>query len=175
MKKTNVERFNEKYVVKENGCWVWTAGLNKDSYGKFWSGLYSKNGSPISELAHRWAFMEFKGPLQKGNYVLHSCDVPPCVNPDHLFQGTQRINVKDCVEKNRHPQTRKILSEEEIFEIRTFYTGKYGEIRNLAKKHGVNPNTISRVLSNSAKNYGKHVQSLRWQQRQRAIRNKSPS
>lgn len=73
-------------------CWLWRGALQGSGYGFF--------GSP-KVLAHRFAWTLFNGAIPKDKCVLHHCDVPKCVNPAHLFIGTQRDNVLDMIAKNR--------------------------------------------------------------------------
>lgn len=75
-------------------CWVWKRRLDKDGYGGFWL-----NGRNVR--AHRVAWEWQHGPLADGELVLHACDTPACVRPDHLFTGTQSVNVADKVTKGR--------------------------------------------------------------------------
>lgn len=103
------ERFREKYEVGTANCWLWQGARNRDGYGSFWSGEYRFGDSscgPIMVLAHRWSYEHHVGPIGDGLCVLHRCDTPGCVNPDHLFLGTQADNVRDCAEKGRRNQTR---------------------------------------------------------------------
>ena len=81
-------------VVKENGCWIWQKYTNKLGYGRF--RFKSKK-----ELAHRVAYRVFNGLIPDGLLVLHKCDNPPCVNPGHLWLGTDASNVKDSISKGR--------------------------------------------------------------------------
>jgi hypothetical protein len=76
-----------------SGCWIWTAYTNKAGYGQF---RYEGK----QELAHRVSWFIKNGRTDK--CVLHRCDNRPCVNPDHLFEGTQQDNIRDCVNKGRH-------------------------------------------------------------------------
>jgi len=91
--KTAEERFWEK-VDKTAGCWVWTATTNKKGYGRFW------NGERLVG-AHRWAYERYVGPVPEGHMVLHRCDNPPCVRPDHLFLGGAIANAGDMMLKGR--------------------------------------------------------------------------
>lgn len=59
------------------------------------------NKSYNPKLAHRLSYIEYVGPIRKGLNVLHKCDVPACVNPDHLFIGTQKANIRDMIRKGR--------------------------------------------------------------------------
>lgn len=89
------ERFEEKYIpVPEAGCWLWTAAVDTYGYGRigFGDGLIS---------AHRVSWALYRGEIPNGLCVLHACDVPSCVNPDHLFLGTHSDNSKDCFNKGR--------------------------------------------------------------------------
>ena len=95
------QRFEEKYIpVTESGCWLWTASVGSHGYGQL-----NIDGKPI--LAHRYSYEAHIGPIPEGNgyhgaCVLHRCDVPSCVNPAHLFIGSNNDNIKDMVKKGRH-------------------------------------------------------------------------
>ena len=75
-------------------CIEWEGGRIPDGYGQRYI-----DGRPY--LAHRWAWMEANGPIPEGMCVCHHCDNPPCINPQHLFLGTQRDNVHDMFNKSR--------------------------------------------------------------------------
>lgn len=96
------ERFNQ-YVSKtpdENGCILWLACKNSKGYGNF-----RFNGS--MQLSHRISWILNRGYIPSGMGVLHTCDNPPCVNPNHLYLGTTQDNTKDMVKRNR--QSRGIV------------------------------------------------------------------
>ena len=89
------ERFWEKVAVgDESDCWLWTAFRNRKGYGMIGSGAGHI-------LAHRASWEIHHGPVPPGGVVCHRCDTPPCVNPSHLFVGTQRDNIADMVAKGR--------------------------------------------------------------------------
>lgn len=95
-----LKRFEEKYCPEPNtGCWLWTAALNNKGYGKI--GAYRSKGRYDWMLAHRASWFLFKGQLSDEMCVLHKCDTPACVNPDHLFLGTKGDNIRDAVHKGR--------------------------------------------------------------------------
>jgi hypothetical protein len=90
------ERFERSWIpVTESGCWIWEGSTNEDGYGFFY-----KNHKSMP--ASRAAYELFKGLIPDNLHVLHRCDVPACVNPNHLFLGTRSDNQKDCVRKGRH-------------------------------------------------------------------------
>lgn len=82
-------------VAKTELCWIWTASKNSDGYG----GL-KLDGK--SKKAHRVSWEMHNGPIPPGMHVLHRCDNPPCVRPDHLFLGTHKKNMEDRELKKRH-------------------------------------------------------------------------
>ena len=87
-----VDRFWSK-VEKSDSCWLWTGSTSK-KYGQI-----TVDGKRIR--AHRFSYTLQRGPIPSGLFVCHTCDVPHCVNPDHLFLGTNRDNLRDMTKKNR--------------------------------------------------------------------------
>ena len=95
---TVTERFWAK-VDQSGECWVWTGAKRSKGYGAF---AYIKNGDVIHGRAHRYSYELHTGPIPAGLFVLHRCDNPACVRPDHLFLGTNQDNVTDMMRKGRH-------------------------------------------------------------------------
>jgi len=115
------ERFDQKYIISPDGCWLWTAALNKNNgYGVI--GLGGR-GHANTKAAHRVSYKLHIGPIPEKLYVLHKCDNPPCVNPDHLFLGTQLDNMDDMIAKGRNCKGEAIgtakLTEKDVLKIRS--------------------------------------------------------
>lgn len=130
------ERFMEKFVVAENGCWEWTGMLQfKEGYGLIW-----RDG--CHRLAHRASYELFVGAMKPKDCVLHRCDNRRCVNPDHLFLGTRTDNHNDMMAKGRHVNPNsKGLTPSDVVEIRTSALNQ----PQLARKFGVSQVLISRI------------------------------
>ncbi len=126
------KRFHLGYSPDPNSdCWLWKGGHNEWGYGCIWDGF-------TASLAHRVSWLLHNGPIPIGMCVLHRCDVRLCVNPDHLWLGTQADNVADMVAKDR--QARKLL-DTDVVAIRQ----SVGTCQELGRLHGVSAMTISHV------------------------------
>jgi hypothetical protein len=98
MRGTKLERFESKFV-RGNGCWEWNGCASPVGYGFFYYG----DGLGMVN-AHRAAWMLYRGSIPDGSQVLHRCDNPSCVNPDHLFLGTHQENMDDKGAKGRQAE-----------------------------------------------------------------------
>lgn len=131
-----------------NDCILWTGPRNRDGYGVTTDGPM---GARRKALAHRVAYRAAHGAIPPGQYVLHRCDVPACVNPDHLFLGTQAENVTDCVAKGRRsPQDgennhRAKLTFSDVVAIRAFSDAGMSRAE-LGRRFGVTAESISAVV-----------------------------
>lgn len=141
-------RFDAKYIPEPNsGCWLWISGCHRGGYGTM---TISKKAV---EATHVSLFLKTGQWPPKGrqHYVCHTCDIPSCVNPDHLWIGTPRMNAYDAYNKGRRKafgehNGKAILTEAQVEIIRS--TPKYrGRGRDLAEDFGVAQSTISVVLS----------------------------
>ena len=135
------QRFNKKWISdSKNECWLWTDKLEHSGYGK----MRYKN---LIIKAHRAAYEIFFGKIPHGLSVLHRCDVRSCVNPKHLFLGTQQDNMDDMKIKGRerHQQGECVgtakLSGLMINEIRM----SSDTHKNLAEKYSVSRASIHNI------------------------------
>lgn len=139
-----IVRFHQKYVIDEQTeCWNWVAAnTGKQKYGIFYNG---KN----NVKAHRFSYEYFIG-LVDNLCVLHKCDNPSCVNPEHLFLGTNYDNVLDKIKKNRQCKGeslgKSILKEKHVIEIKKELSNPYnGQITFLSKKYNISRSAISDI------------------------------
>ena len=124
-----------RYTKKTaSGCVEWERSVSSHGYGSIYV-----DGKKV--LAHRVAWMCSNGPIPKGLCVLHKCDNPLCVNPEHLFLGTRDDNMKDTAHKSRGRGGRKSLTPSQVREIRA----SDAPTASLAKHYGVAAGTISNV------------------------------
>lgn len=133
----------------EDQCWLWRGSFNHKGYGKL--GFTQRvSGRYISICAHRLSYRLFRGKMPKNICVLHDCDNPPCVNPKHLFLGTNGDNVADMVQKGRQAKGVKKwgakFSEDQVREIRRCYAAGEASQKELAAEYGVETGTMCHLL-----------------------------
>lgn len=125
-------------------CWEWQGSRDKDGYGRF-----HLRGSETK--AHRFSFELHYGPIPVGKMVCHSCDNPPCVNPSHLWLGTNQDNINDAAEKGRthspkgelHPMA--ILTREDVEEIIALRQKGY-RYTEIAERFDVTPGLVGGII-----------------------------
>jgi hypothetical protein len=108
-------------------CWRWM-GARNGNYGCF------HPASGETELSHRYSYRAFVGHIPSGMNVNHECDVCLCVNPSHLWVGTQAQNVHDCRAKGRHDRK---LGAEQVLEMRRLRKEYGATFTELAKRYHV--------------------------------------
>jgi len=122
-------------------CWIWT-GSCSNGYGNFMT-------PTKHERAHRFSWMLHRGEIPKGVFVCHTCDNPCCVNPGHLFLGTQTENMADMWKKGRGVHGSRVitarLDESKVIKIRELASSGVS-IKEMAKEFGVGLSTIGEVL-----------------------------
>ncbi len=135
------ERFDRKWIPEPfSGCWLWTGANYPYGYGVI-------KDQKKSVAAHRISWILHHGDIPNGLCVLHKCDTPACVNPNHLFLGNKKDNMEDCLRKGRFPERsgenngRCRLSAENVTEIRR----SNARTCDLARQFGVNWCTIRDV------------------------------
>jgi HNH endonuclease len=136
------QRFWEKVASSSDGHWYWMGDRRRDGYGQL----------KRHRRAHRVGWELIYGPIPQGQWVLHRCDTPPCVRPDHLFLGNHAANTTDAVAKGRMggpawigvENGRAKLTDAQVRTIRRA-TGPRGLCRRLAAKYGVTNALISHI------------------------------
>ena len=131
-------RFKQYVLECESGCHEWQSTIKRDGYGQFWM-----DGKSVP--AHRVAHTLFKGGIPDGLLVLHHCDNRKCVNPEHLYAGTAKDNVRDMHSRGRAVgRSKSTLSEAN--EIRALY--KKGNVSQaaLGGAFGLSQPTVGRIV-----------------------------
>lgn len=137
-----------KHVDKQGDCWLWMGALT-NGYGQVH--VNNRHG-----YAHRFSWEFVNGQIPDGMVICHHCDVKRCVNPKHLFIGTQLDNVRDCIAKGRFKSKPLYgsdngfakLDEIRVANIRNDYSSGDKSVRGLAAIYGVSKSTIWNVISN---------------------------
>lgn len=137
----------------KTSCWEWLGCRKDDGYG-----MIMFSGKVVG--THRASWIVHNGVIPSGLCVLHKCDNPPCVNPDHLFLGTQADNVRDCSSKGRirtgdrrgEKSGVSPLSVRQVMEIRDLRkTGLTHQ--QLADMFGICRQSVTNILSRKTWNH----------------------
>lgn len=146
-----------KYVEKTDTCWMWRGCRTSSGYGRL------QLPEQKTLRAHRLSYEFAYGEVPPNMWVLHHCDTPPCVRPEHLFLGTAADNVRDMMAKGRgkwksgtehglhkHPEKAHSakLGWEQVGELRAL-KGKMTHAE-LAKKFGISASQVYTILANKA-------------------------
>jgi hypothetical protein len=162
------ERFWTKVRRGSDGeCWEWTAYKNPKGYGRF-----SLNGRP--GFAHRFAYKEAKGPIPSDLCVLHRCDNPACVNPDHLWLGTKADNNQDMFKKGRgksnapkgEANTQATHTASQVTAIQADYLAGRS-VADICAAYGVKRTFVHDVTSRSWKHIAADVEALKAERKRR--------
>lgn len=149
-------------VNQETGCWEWKGTKYHDGYGM----VSIRNGRKATTArAHRLSYECFVGPIPEGMCVCHTCDVPSCLNPVHLFLGTHQENMDDKVSKGRQaigdrhgsrtrPQAvshgeshwKSKLTAEKVKDIRARYAAGGITLHELGNEFGVVKQNINKIV-----------------------------
>jgi hypothetical protein len=139
-------RFERLFQPEPNsGCWLWTGAVSRQGYGAVSRRI---DGKRIT-LAHRYSWTIHRGSIPDGAQVLHRCDTPGCVNPDHLFLGDNAANVADKIAKGRSAVMRGFLNSnakltvEDVLAIRADPRPAH----QVAAEYGVKRVTIAAIRS----------------------------
>lgn len=193
MTERDVRRFWSK-VHKTDGCWLWKGWTRSDTnYGLFaiTFSIPEYGSVTANHAAHRIAYTLTNGPIPPGLDVLHSCDTPPCVNPDHLRAGTDIENAADKIARGRHPRGGRVpgiyipkivlphggvriavrvgerhtfakLTDEEVRTIRSRYASAEVTAKSLARAFGVSIQNVLAILrGTSRKTAGGPISTIR--------------
>jgi hypothetical protein len=124
-------------------CWEWQASRRISGYGQLT--LPGRPGKPV--IASRVAWQLTHGVIDKGLFVCHRCDNPPCVNPAHLFLGSSGENSRDMVAKDRVTRNSAKLTRVAVEEIRERYAAGRTHQLDLAAEFGVGAKAISKIIT----------------------------
>lgn len=147
------EIIRKRVKIDSNGCWIWQGPIRKlHGYGAF-------NCGKIDQQVHRASYKLFVGKIPEGKWVLHKCDVKVCCNPDHLYIGDVKQNVKDAIERGQFPRgpnlkkghkgeknTKAKLTESDVIKIREIYIPNVYGAHKIAKLYNVSKFAILQIV-----------------------------
>lgn len=135
------EIFRNFWVLDPSGCWRWIGRAYPNTYGRI-----GYNGTEI--CSHRLSWILHKGEIPAGLWVLHQCDNPPCVNPDHLFLGTHRDNEDDKMRKGRQMHGEGHYAAKLTLTLVDEIRRSEEKGLHVAKRLGVSPGLVSLIRAN---------------------------
>lgn len=144
--KTLKQRIEDKIYYCVSGCWIWTGSITGDGRPT----LFSRTGDSRYTVGARASWQVYRGEIPSGLLVCHHCDNILCVNPDHLFLGTNKDNSDDKISKNRHARGSRIhaskLIDNEVIEIRKMYDSGVNK-KEIALKFNVTVPNINSIVN----------------------------
>lgn len=142
-----IEFMSMVYPEPNTGCWLWAGSLVREH------GQVNPSSHSGLKYAHRYSYFLHRGDFDRKLHVLHKCDVPWCVNPDHLYLGTHQDNHRDMLERSnpKYAIGNQVgsakLTPELVRDIRTEFKSGNISMRALGRKFGVTHPAISDVIS----------------------------
>lgn len=142
------DRLFSRAIIRKNGCWEWSGCRNNKGYGQL-------RVDGHKEQAHRVAYDLVIGDIPEDMLVLHRCDNPCCVNPQHLFLGTYQDNVDDMIEKGRDAygdcwgerNGQSKLTEDKVMQIRQLLNEDNRSAREIGELFNVSKGAIMDIKS----------------------------
>jgi hypothetical protein len=150
-----LDRFWSKVIFPINlidSCWIWDAAKNSNKLNRDY-GIFYVNSNIGNQRAHRFAYEYFYGLILPNLEVLHKCDTPSCVNPNHLRPGTQQDNINDMINKNRDNKAvggnngNSVLNDDQVKEIITkVYNNQYSSVQQICKIYNCSEMVIHNIF-----------------------------
>lgn len=146
-----LQRFWKK-VNKTDSCWLWTGTKTFGGYGRI-----RRSKGPNDDrrgklmMATRFIYEQMNGPVSKNLFILHRCDNPPCVRPDHLFAGTKKENRQDSILKGRaavlrgENNPRAKLNMDQVLAIRSAVRSGEAQ-KDIAPRYGISSSQVSKIV-----------------------------
>ena len=144
------DKYRKKIISKllhsfdlEGGCWIWNRSTDTSGYGNTWA-------FDRCWKVNRLSYYLFVGEIPKGLLVCHTCDKPPCFNPDHLWVGTQQENIDDMMSKGRgiiaeHRSNNKISTQMRPVIAKKYLSGM--TMKSIAKEYNCHETTILTAIN----------------------------
>lgn len=145
----------ERYIIRSENpddCWSWSGGTDRHGCPRIYAGYANNKGSNIMLQASRVSYETYVEAIPIGLSVLHTCDNPLCINPRHLYLGTQAENMDDMVRRGRsakherHSQAKITMAI--AIAIRELYANGQGSQQGLANRFGLARGTVQAILAN---------------------------
>lgn len=138
-------RFRAKHRVEnDSNCWIWFASVAGRGYGQI-----KIPGTRKQIYAHRLSYMLHKGIIPKESLILHKCDTPLCVNPDHLSVGSHGDNAQDMKSKDRHLRgernAKALLTEKDVIAMRSLLDQGVLSQKRIAEIFSISQMEVSRI------------------------------